>query len=111
MAPIPTVHIRGMDAGIGVLDFVLLGLVVAGLTLRRVHSGELLQPAFSFLAGILVVLFCAHYLSAYSFTGFDEIFVPDTGWYLTVIGGVLLAAAEGFQLVRGFESRRTETVQ
>ena len=111
MAPLPSIYIHGMDAGIEGLDFALLGLVIAVLALRRINSRDPLQPIFSLLAGVVVVLFCAHYLSDYSFTGFDGTFVPDIGWYLTVLGGVLLSAAGGLTLVRGLRSHSAETVQ
>ncbi|WP_434530103.1 hypothetical protein ACODNH_02305 (plasmid) [Haloarcula sp. NS06] len=96
-AEIPTILIPGMNAGFEAFDFALLGLV--GLVLlSRAGSRKRLQTAITLLTGVGVVLFCASYISDASLVGFDSTFVPALGWYLTVLGGVLLSVAGGRDL-------------
>ena len=96
-AEIPTILLPGMNAGFEAFDFALLGLV--GLVLlSRVSSRKRLQTVITLLTGVGTVLFCASYLSGSSLAGFNSTFVPALGWYLTVLGGVLLSVAGGSQL-------------
>ncbi|MDL0120491.1 hypothetical protein PNQ29_12250 [Halobacterium salinarum] len=95
-AEIPTILVTGMKAGFESFDFALLGLV--GLVLlSRVGSRKRLQTAITLLTGVGIALFCASYLSGSSLAGFDSTFVPALGWYLTVLGGVLLTVVGGLQ--------------
>ena len=87
-----------MNAGFEGSDFALLGLVGLILVLRGISSHKRLQTAFTLLAGVGAVVFCALYLPSSSLTGFAATFVPALGWYFTVLGGVSLTIAGGFQL-------------
>ena len=96
-AEIPTILLSGMNTGFEAFDFALLGLVGVVL-LSRVSSRQRLQSIVTLLTGLGTVLFCAFYLSGSSLTGFNAVFVPAFGWYLTVLGGILLSVAGGRQL-------------
>lgn len=98
-AKIPMILFPGMNTGFDAFDFALLGLV--GLVLLgRVGSRKRLQSIATLLAGAGIVLFCAFYLSGSSLTGFNAVFVPALGWYLTVLGGMLFSIAGERQLPR-----------
>lgn len=106
-AEIPSIYYPGMNAGFEAFDFALLGLVGLVLALRAVSSRKRLQTIFTLLTGVGIVAFCALDLSGSSLTGFAATFVPALGWYLTVLGGVLLTVAGGIQLpsvLRGSET-------
>jgi len=94
-AEIPAIYILGMNAGFEAFDFALLGFVALVLVFR-VSSRKGLQSVVTLLTGVGTVLFCGLYLSG-SLTGFTATFVPALGWYLTVLGGVLLTVVGGFQ--------------
>lgn len=98
-AEIPMILFPGMNTGFDAFDFVLLGSL--GLVLlSRVGSRKRLQSVTTLLSGVGIVLFCAFYLSSSSLTGFNAVFVPALGWYLTVLGGILFSVAGGRQLPR-----------
>ena len=110
-AEIPTVYYSGMNAGFEGFDFTLLGVVGLALVFRGISSRKRLQTAFTLLAGVGAVVLCALYLSGSSLTGFAATFVPALGWYSTVLGGVLLTIAGGFQLPSIFQrSKKTTTL-
>ena len=96
-AEIPTLLLPGMNAGFEAFDFALLGLV-GFVLLSRVSSRKRLQSIVTLLTGVGTVLYCAFYLSGSSLTGFTAIFVPALGWYLTVLGGILLSVTGRRQL-------------
>lgn len=96
-AEIPTVYYSGINAGFDGFDFALLGLVGLVLGFRAVSSRKRLQSVFTVLTGVGMVLFCVLYLSGSSLTGVTATFVPALGWYLTVLGGVLLTVVGGLQ--------------
>lgn len=102
-AEIPTVYYSGMNAGFEAFDFALLGLAGLVLGLRAVSSRERLQSVCTLLTGVGTALFCVLYLSRSSLTGFTATFVPAFGWYLTVLGGVLLTAVGGLQSASVFQ--------
>lgn len=96
-AEIPTILISGMNTGFEGFDFALLGLI--GLVLlSRGNSRKGIQTAITLLTGVGTVLFCASYLSSSSLVGFNSTFVPALGWYLAVLGGILLSVAAGRSL-------------
>ena len=102
-AQVPQILFLGMNAGLEGLDFVLLGSVGLALVLHGISSRKQLQTVFTLLAGVGAIVLCALYLSGSSLAGFTAIFVPALGWYLTVLGGVLLIIAGGLQLPSIFQ--------
>lgn len=106
-AEMPTILLPGMNAGFEAFDFALLGSVGLVLFLRGVSSRKRLRSLATLLTGAGTVLLCASYLSRSSLAGFDATFVPALGWYLTVLGGVLLSIAGGLRLPSTV--RRSET--
>ena len=102
-AQVPQILLPGMNAGLEGLDFALLGLVGLALVLRGASSRKRLQTVFTLLAGVGPVVLCALCLSGSSLAGFTATFVPALGWYLTVLGGVLLTIAGGLQLPSIFQ--------
>ncbi len=99
-----------MNAGFSTFDCALLGLVGLVLGFRVVSSHERLETALTLLTGIGTVVFCAHYLSGSSLTGFTTMFVPALGWYLTILGGALLTAAGGLRLPSIIRATETTTL-
>ncbi|MDG5777424.1 hypothetical protein VB773_21765 [Haloarculaceae archaeon H-GB2-1] len=106
-ADIPAIYYFGMNAGLEAFDYTLLSLVGLILVLHAVSSRKLLQSGFTLLTGVGTVVSCALYLAGPSLTGFTATFVPSLGWYLTVLGGVLLTVAGTLQLPAII--RRSET--
>ena len=102
-AQVPQILLPGMNTGLEGLDFALLGLVGLSLVLRGISLRKRLQTVFTLLAGVGPVALCALCLSGSSLAGFTATFVPMLGWYLTVLGGVLLIIAGGFQLPSIFQ--------
>ena len=98
-AEIPAVYYSRMTTGFETFDFALIGLAGLVLGFRAVSSRKRLQSVFTVLTGAGMVLFCVLYLPGSSLTGFGATFVPALGWYLTVLGGVLLAVVGGLQSV------------
>jgi len=102
-AEVPTVLLDGMLPGIRGLDFVLLGGAGLVPVLYVASVGEGARSVLTVLSGLGTVLLCLYRLSATPITGFDAAigfdatFVPAEGWYLTVLGGVLLTVAGAVQ--------------
>ncbi|MFC6824781.1 hypothetical protein [Halopelagius fulvigenes] len=98
-AEIPTVHYPGMGTGIESWDFVVLGATSLALFALAFRPRTRLQSAITFLSGGTAMFLCAFYLRTFSpLVGFDATFVPAVGWYLTVLGGILLTGTGGLRL-------------
>lgn len=97
-AKIPTMYITGMESGIAGLDFPLLGLVALAAVGQLGDSHSRLPSLFTLLTGVATVFACGYYLASFPVVGFDGTFVPDRGWYLTVLAGGLLVITGGMQL-------------
>ena len=97
-AGIPSIYISGMGAGFAGFDVVLLSLVGLILVLRATGTRKLFQTVLTLLTGIGTVGFCVLYLTESSLTGFSATFVPALGWFLALLGGVLLVVAGGRHL-------------
>ncbi|WP_435158111.1 hypothetical protein [Haladaptatus sp. DFWS20] len=93
-AEVPTIYYTGMGAGFEGFDFALLGAVGLVLLLR----GASFRIPIRIVAGVGTAVFPVYYLSYSTLFGFSATFVPALGWYLTVLGGILLSVAGGLQL-------------
>mgnify|MGYP000628052603 CR=1 FL=1 len=95
------VHIFGMDAGFQTLDYPLLG--VSGLVLLTVLATRQrsLRAAASLCAGGVTVFLCAMYLREDT-VGFGVMFVPDMGWYVSLLCGLFFLVAGGAYVIRLF---------
>lgn len=106
-AQVPTILLDGMIPGVAGVDIILLG--AAGLLpiLHLANVGEKSRLVLTLLSGVGTVLWCLYHLFTSSIPGFDATigfnatFVPAEGWYLTVLGGLLLTVAGVFQLSNG----------
>ena len=97
-AEIPTILLPGMRAGIDGFDFALLGGAGIVLALRLVGTEQRRQSLFECVTGVGSLFLCVRHLFFYAGVGGDATFVPALGWYVTVLGGVLLAVSGGVRL-------------
>lgn len=97
-AEVPSVHLAGMDPGFSAVEIALLALVVATVAWQRFGTNRTRSSTAAVWAGGATLVFCANYLSSDGLIGFGATFVPDVGWFVTVIAGVLLVSAGGVRL-------------
>ena len=97
-AEIPTVYYTGMDAGFERFDFVLLGAAGLALFVRVGSARTMTQTATTLAVGLGAIVLPAYYLSQSTLIAFSGTFVPALGWYLTVLGGVLITVTGGLEL-------------
>lgn len=97
-AEVPSVYLAGMDPGFSAVEIALLALVVATLVWQRFGTNYARSSMAAAWAGGATLVFCANFLSSDGLIGFRATFVPDVGWFVTVIAGVLLVSAGGVRL-------------
>ncbi|WP_255167073.1 hypothetical protein [Natrononativus amylolyticus] len=88
---VPDILLPEMNAGISGYSLLLVVAMLAVLSLLVVGRDRRRSLATA-LAGTFVFTVGLYYVLATPLIGFDATFVPTTGWYLTVAGGLLLAA-------------------
>lgn len=115
-AQVPTILLDGMIPGIDGIDFILLGAAGLVPVLYLANVGEKPRSALTLLSGVGTTLLCLYHLFTSSISGFDATigfnatFVPAEGWYLTVLGGLLLTVAGVFQLSNGLGRQKLRSV-
>ena len=97
-AEIPTIYYTGMEAGFERFDFVLLGAVGLTLFVRVGSARTMARTATTLAVGLGAIVLPAYYLSQSTLIAFSGTFVPALGWYLTVLGGVLITVTGGLEL-------------
>ena len=98
-AEIPMISYYGMNAGFEGFDFALLGAVALLTFLSGVGFQPSVSTVMTLVVGIGITVFSGYYMSGYGLVGFSATFVPALGWYLTLLGGVLLSVAGGVQVI------------
>lgn len=95
---VPQVYLSGMERGIAGVDYVVLGVLVAGLAAAAYYRDDRRGGYLAAGTGALVALLTGYYFAA-TVGNFLGAFVPGPGAYLTVAGALLLVVA-GWRQVR-----------
>lgn len=111
--PVPQVLIMGMESGIRGFDYLLLVIVGVVLLPSFLTQRKRLQAVSTLGGGVSSLLVCGHYVFGFdSLVGFNATFVPSVGWYLALLGGVLLTVNGALGVPTIIRGRRdTSTVQ
>jgi len=95
---IPSIGFPGQNAGIGIFSLLLLlGVVLVLLVLFRGDDSRF-QSLTEIVVGIGAIALLLYYLYSNSFVGFDAEFVPTYGWYVMLIGAIVLICVGSVQL-------------
>lgn len=87
----PLVYETLAEPGVHGVDLLLLGIVATILCLQFFGIRGRIRFLVTTVAGIGIVLYCFQYLLFSAPIGFHGQVVPASGWYLTVLGGLLFA--------------------
>ncbi|MFD1513367.1 hypothetical protein [Halomarina rubra] len=88
----------GVETGFGGLDVVVLGLVAGVLVAHWSDGRDRLCASVTLLVGVLLVLLAVGYLFAAASVGHNTNYSVELGWYLSVLGGAVLAVVGGVGL-------------
>lgn len=97
-AQVPAIQYYGMGTGFESFDIAIIFLTISVIIFRAISSRERFNILLTILLGGCIVVICMLYLWMSTLVGWNEDFVPSAGWYLTAIGGILLASLGGIEL-------------
>lgn len=93
----PLVYDTLAEPGVHGVHLVLLGIVATVVSLQVLDIRGRILSLLTPIGGIGIVLYCFHYLLFSAPIGFRGEVVPVSGWYLTVLGGLLFAGTRLLQ--------------
>lgn len=89
----PRAYTTLAESGLHGVDLLLIGAVGVVLLSHIISPQHQVTIGITMLTGVGILLRCLYYPIASSWIGFDAMVVPVIGWYLTMLGGVLLSAS------------------
>lgn len=89
----PDILLPKLHAGIEAYSLLLFVPALVILLLLVSRRADRLQSYAEFFAGVFIITLPVHYAYTTSLVGFDSVFVPAFGWYVTLAGGLLLSIA------------------